>query len=53
MTNGNKIREMTDEELAQWICHHVQCARCPGGDWCSPGHNGTLDWLKKEAENND
>ena len=62
MTNADKIRAMTDEELAELIGDNIDCAickkevfqitTCPGsltadGKDC---HGCWLDWLKKEAE---
>lgn len=53
MTNADKIRAMTDEELAKWLCStHGTCASwCPvsrdcDGDECD---RGLLDWLMEEA----
>lgn len=55
MTNANRIRTMTDEELAEWC---VIFARCPDGcNLCSSGSIAWickkcwLDWLKHEATN--
>lgn len=28
MTNGDKIRSMTDEELAKWFAPHMLCKVC-------------------------
>ena len=39
MTNGDKIRNMTDEELAFYIFNHPQ--------WVDLG--GYLNWLKQEV----
>ena len=53
-TNADRIRAMTDEELAEYICK-VQYRE---GDVCPPTHNCAvdkacvkcwLDWLKEEA----
>lgn len=54
MTNGDKIRSMTDEELARWLCSYIIQAsscwlRCPGYSTCRPGHHGLREWLKREA----
>ena len=50
MTNADRIRAMTDEELAETLSSF----RCPQ-KWCFPkdGKNCKscwLDWLKQEAE---
>lgn len=63
MTNANKIRSMTDEELAKWLSVHYECLNCEadesGTGYCND-ESGTgycndvcwkilLDWLKKEG----
>ena len=52
-TNGDKIRSMTDEELAKWLCSimTVECCdcTCPGRDVCTK-HNGLDKWLKQEVQ---
>ena len=58
MTNADKIRSMTDEELANMLNMH-ECGRdCPVGEFdkhkCymhESCYNCWLDWLKKEADN--
>ena len=54
MTNGDKIRSMTDEELQKWLCSIMtaECCdmSCPGRDMCMLGHNGLYDWLKQEVQ---
>ena len=47
-TNGDKVRSMSDEELANIIC----CQDNRQGDECfdSSCFECTLEWLKKEAE---
>lgn len=54
-TNADRIRAMTDEELAEFMCHNVSngtvnCAFCSAEEFCRMGHNGWLDWLQKECE---
>lgn len=62
MTNADRIRAMTDEELAEWIAKHMYCAECmyfnDETGTCNyeyrygKGCNGAmLDWLKQEVEN--
>ena len=64
MTWGNKIRAMTDEELAEWIAKHMYCAECmffnDDTGTCNyeyryrNGCNGAmLDWLKQEVDDGD
>lgn len=53
MTNANRIREMSDEELAEFLCkfrnfNSGECAGCPAEDFCYAGHTGTLDYVKRE-----
>ena len=55
-TNADKIRSMTDEELAEWfhrIQYDVSDYYC-GGHSCEPtlptGKESWLDWLKEEAQ---
>lgn len=57
ISNADRIRAMTDEELAEWISlatwrafangagnmNYVDAARIEVGEW--------LDWLKQEADN--
>lgn len=54
ITNADRIRRMTDEELANWYfseffpnapyCNKLECYRD------SPCEQCLLDWLKQEAE---
>ena len=60
MTNADRIRAMTDEELAEWIAVHMECETCmyfiretglcdyPMTYGCK---DAMLDWLKQEADN--
>lgn len=47
MTNADKIRAMTDEELAYWIMCPYDSPYCTGTDRCI---ECTLEWLKQPAE---
>lgn len=55
MTNADRIRAMTDEELAEWLIEHVDCTEncCPVFLVCNRSSRGCerllLDWLKQEA----
>ena len=42
-TNADRIRAMTDEELADYLRWHNDLYSRNGMDW--------LDWLKQEADN--
>lgn len=53
-TNADRIRNMSDDELAEWINKKNMCEQCayePGG-LCmkKPCANGILQWLKSKAE---
>ena len=58
-TNADRIRAMTDEELAEWIARHMYCEECMNFDsetgLCNyknryGGCNGAmLEWLKQEV----
>lgn len=56
MTNGDKIRQMDDDELARWLCesrHPNDCNECSGYDYClmdGGKANGLKEWLKMEVE---
>lgn len=47
-TNAERIRNMSDEELADWLCDIVDCASCPTVKHCTCG--GMLEWLQKPVE---
>lgn len=54
VTNADKIRTMSDEELAEFMCHNVSnktvnCAFCAAEEFCRIGHIGWIDWLKQEC----
>lgn len=55
-TNADKIRAMSDEELAEWFGKLIypECVCCPanGAGWCGKGKckDNWLDWLKKECD---
>lgn len=42
-SNGDRIRIMTDEELAEWLGYIGDAYYEPDGGW--------LDWLKEEIDN--
>ena len=48
-TNADRIRAMTDEELARFLCAYTYgCEKCAAEKFCGEGHNGWLKWLKQE-----
>ena len=34
MTNGDRIRAMSDNEYADWLCDHLICGDCPVYEKC-------------------
>ena len=51
-TNADRIRNMSDEELAQFLCDRTECHLCEADDYCTTKDgpsNGILKWLKMEA----
>jgi hypothetical protein len=56
-TNADAIREMSDEELAEFLLEKTSCTVCSYGKdgicYCGYGKNcddGVLQWLKSEAK---
>ena len=56
MTNADRIRAMTDSELAEFLCNKISnCfdSTCPGAELCVAGDgkaNGLKKWLEQPAE---
>ncbi len=54
MNNGDRIRAMTDEELADAICDCLSCAMCPAEKLCAedevPGSWALENWLRSPVE---
>ena len=50
MTNYEKIKGMTPEELAELLCELSRCEFCATRGYCRHLHTGYIDWLKEEAE---
>lgn len=63
MTNGDKIRAMSDSEYADWLCDHLLCWDCPvyakcgresrkcgGGASAEDCFNRLLGWLRSLVE---
>lgn len=53
MTNADRIRSMTDEELAAFLCKEKICTFCFCDDFCAIDGvegNGLLKWLQQPAE---
>ena len=53
-TNADRIRSMTDEELAKAWWKYMDCGECPVGLGCNMTERDcehwVLDWLKKDAD---
>ena len=53
MTNSERLRAMSDKELAEALCDlRADCHECPGYNDCKyvNGYwNGLLKWLESEA----
>lgn len=55
-TNADRIRAMSDEDLAHWICKKMgRCdpLMCPGAKLCKAEDglaNGLVKWLKQPAD---
>lgn len=56
-TNADRIRAMSDEELAKFLCNFRSCDSsehpcngCKAEPHCHTGHNGMEDWLQMPAE---
>lgn len=51
-TNADRIRAMSDEELASWLALSTNCTNCKMENICEWGDSCTdhwFDWLKQEA----
>lgn len=56
-TNADRIRSMSDDELAEFLCNFRSCNAdeyicegCKATKYCRAGHAGTIDWLQQPAE---
>jgi hypothetical protein len=55
MTNADKIRGMTDEQLTDFLTDVIDCWHCPTYQECTDVQgcdNALLAWLKKERKEN-
>ena len=57
MTNADRIRSMSDDELAAFLCnlrseeaYENTCSHCVAERFCRIGHTGMIDWLQQPAE---
>ncbi len=60
MTNGDRIRQMTDEELAEFFCRISQCCgndasctMCPIYGGCAQNVMCVERWLEQEVKQNE
>lgn len=58
MTNGDKLRQMTDEKLASMMSGiKYNCSSCPAYGFCEDCggdcRETILEWLKQESEEQD
>lgn len=51
MTNFEWIKSLDLVKLARLFCEHLECSQCPVREYCSPGTNGMVAWLKAGGEN--
>lgn len=51
-SNADRIRQMTDEELAEWLDLHGECNQCAyhPAQCKTECYEGHLKWLRKEAD---
>ena len=56
-TNADRIRAMSDEELAEFLCDfracdtdENTCIGCKGEQYCRAGHAGTMEWLQQPSK---
>ena len=50
MTNREKLRQMSDEELGKFLCSLSICGFCPLDELCESGRKGFIAWLNEEAD---
>lgn len=66
MTNGDRIRAMSDSEYADWLCDHLICGDCPVYEQCGKEtrncvgtasaedcFNRLLGWLRSPVEDSE
>lgn len=50
-TNRDRLRAMSSQELARWICDLMpSCTICPFDEACRGAAEGVLKWLEDEAD---
>ena len=60
LSNADRIRAMSDEELSKFLCEFrscdsdgYPCSGCKAERYCYAGHTGMEDWLQQPAEEED
>lgn len=53
-TNADKLRAMSDEELAEWLEYNISCSDCRLATMCDVNNGKTcfgwwLEWLQQEV----
>lgn len=54
MTNGDKIRQMSDEDIVDFMKRHLPCCVCPLDEVCESTdkcRSSLKKWVKQEANN--
>jgi hypothetical protein len=58
MTRYENIKQMSKEDLGRYLCNLItevagakDCDVCPARGLCSVGHNGMVEWLDGEEQN--
>ena len=52
MTMGDKIRQMSNESLSEFLCNiNDNCDSCVARKYCYINHKGLLDYLNQEVSN--
>ena len=56
MSNYDRIKQMSVEEMAQLFCENFDCASCPAYELCKeteePKWNGFIKLLESEVDDN-
>ena len=50
MTNEERVRSMSREDMARMLCALFGCDNCPYMEDCNMENNGAFVWLGKESE---
>lgn len=51
MSNEEYIKQLSTYDFAQFLCGlNDGCIECQAIDKCYRGHNGMIDWLREEKQ---